>query len=92
MTSTPAVGGYASSGWRVRGFAGFDGPTDTPPDSVATEAAVVLHSDEIHIVKPHKHQNGGDPHDKMGDEDEHKRRNGDSYERKVGSKEASNRR
>lgn len=38
------------------------------PDSVAAEAGVALHSDEIHIAKPHRHENemekGGDPYDK----------------------------
>ncbi|RYP46159.1 hypothetical protein DL768_007589 [Monosporascus sp. mg162] len=66
---------------------------DTPPDSIAAEAGVALHSDEIHIAKPHKHQNDGDPYDKMGDEEEHKHHHGDPYgEKEDGSKDAANRR
>ncbi|RYP66585.1 hypothetical protein DL769_005992 [Monosporascus sp. CRB-8-3] len=65
---------------------------DTPPDSVAAEAGVALHSDEIHIANMHKHQNDGDPYDKMGEEDEHKHHHGDPYdEMEGGSKEAANR-
>ncbi|KAI1636857.1 hypothetical protein F4809DRAFT_362313 [Biscogniauxia mediterranea] len=47
-----------------------------PLDSVAAEAGVALHSDEIHIAKPHQHQNDeDDPYDKMktGAEHEHER-------------------
>ncbi|KAI0592929.1 hypothetical protein F4775DRAFT_56571 [Biscogniauxia sp. FL1348] len=37
-----------------------------PLDSVAAQAGVALHSDEIHIAKPHQHQDDGDdPYDKM---------------------------
>ncbi|EQB50357.1 hypothetical protein CGLO_10226 [Colletotrichum gloeosporioides Cg-14] len=59
-----------------------------PLDSIAAEAGVALHSDELHVAKPHKHeesghhggggQKPGDPYDKMGKEHQHGK--GDPYD------------
>ncbi|KAF4918352.1 hypothetical protein CGCVW01_v008955 [Colletotrichum viniferum] len=59
-----------------------------PLDSIAAEAGVALHSDELHVAKPHKHQESGlhvggghksgDPYDKMGTEHQHGK--GDPYD------------
>ncbi|EXF81315.1 hypothetical protein CFIO01_00977 [Colletotrichum fioriniae PJ7] len=37
-----------------------------PLDHIAAEAGVALHSDELHIAKPHKHQDQGTINEKMG--------------------------
>ncbi|KAL0943569.1 uncharacterized protein CTRU02_201456 [Colletotrichum truncatum] len=55
-----------------------------PLDKIAAEAGVALHSDELHVAKPHKHEStdghhgtavggakSGDPYDKMDTEHKH---------------------